>query len=162
MSSELAYVSCKVNGKKHGHHVDPQEMLIDFLRERIGLTGTKLACDVGSCGACTVLVNGIPLASCNTFVWKIQDADVQTIEGLTSNDSLHPVQDAFIENSAFQCGYCTPGMILLAVSLLEISPNATRNDIRNWMSANICRCTGYEMIIEAVEKAAKAISRERR
>jgi len=91
----------------------------------------------------------------------VQGADVQTVEGLASNDILHPVQDAFIENSAFQCGYCTPGMILLAVSLLEKSPNPSREDIRNWMSANICRCTGYEMIIEAVEKAAKVLSRER-
>ena len=161
MSSELVYVSCKVNDKEHGQHVGPQEMLVDFLREHIGLTGTKLACDVGSCGACTVLVNGLPFASCNTFVWQVQGADVQTVEGLASNDILHPVQDAFIENSAFQCGYCTPGMILLAVSLLEKSPNPSREDIRNWMSANICRCTGYEMIIEAVEKAAKVLSRER-
>ena len=161
MSSELVYVSCKVNDKEHGHHVGPQEMLVDFLRERIGLTGTKLACDVGSCGACTVLVNGLPFASCNTFVWQVQGADVQTVEGLASNDILHPVQDAFIENSAFQCGYCTPGMILLAVSFLEKSPNPSREDIRNWMSANVCRCTGYEMIIEAVEKAAKVLSRER-
>lgn len=162
MSSELVYVSCKVNDKEHGYHVGPQEMLVDFLRERIGLTGTKLACDLGSCGACTVLVNGLPFASCNTFVWQIQGANVQTIEGLSSNDILHPVQEAFVENSAFQCGYCTPGMILLAFSLLEKSPNPTRKEIRNWMSANICRCTGYEMIIESIEKAANALSRERR
>lgn len=157
MSSELAFVSCTVNGIAQEIHVRPEEMLIDVLRDRLALTGTKLSCDLGACGACTVLMDGKPVSSCATFAWQADGAEIRTVEGLASADgTLDPVQQAFIDNSAFQCGYCTPGMIMLARSLLDRDPSPGRDAIRTWMGANICRCTGYEVIIEAVEKAAAA------
>lgn len=160
MSGELAFVSCSVNGIAQEFHVRPEEMLIDALRDRLGLTGTKLSCDLGACGACTVLLDGKPVSSCATFAWQADGADLRTVEGLaTADGALDPVQQAFIENSAFQCGYCTPGMIMLARALLDRDPSPDRDKIRTWMGANICRCTGYEMIIEAVEKAA-AVTQE--
>lgn len=160
MSSELVFVSCKVNGVVQEFHVRPEEMLIDALRDRLALTGAKLSCDLGACGACSVLLNGKPVSSCATFAWQVDGAEVRTVEGLAAADgTLDPVQQAFIENSAFQCGYCTPGMIMLARALLDRDPSPDRDAIRTWMGANICRCTGYEMIIEAVEKAA-AVTRE--
>ena len=155
MSGELAFVSCTVNGVAQEFHVRPEEMLIDVLRDRLALTGAKLSCDLGACGACTVLLDGRPVSSCATFAWQAAGTEVRTVEGLAAVDgTLDPVQQAFIENSAFQCGYCTPGMIMLARALLDRDPSPDRDRIRTWMGANICRCTGYEMIIEAVEKAA--------
>lgn len=155
MSSELAFVSCTVNGVAQEFHVRPEEMLIDILRDRMALTGTKLSCDLGACGACTVLLDGKPVSSCATFAWQASGEEIRTVEGLAAPDgTLDPVQQAFIENSAFQCGYCTPGMIMLARALLDHDPSPDRDVIRAWMGANICRCTGYEVIIEAVEKAA--------
>ena len=155
MSGEMAFVSCTVNSVTQEFHVRPEEMLIDVLRDRLALTGTKLSCDLGACGACTVLLDGKPVSSCATFAWQADGMNVRTVEGLAAADgALDPVQQAFIENSAFQCGYCTPGMIMLARALLDRDPSPDRETIRAWMGANICRCTGYEMIIEAVEKAA--------
>lgn len=155
MSSEFVFVSCTVNGAKQEMHVRPEEMLIDVLRDRLLLTGTKLSCDLGACGACSVLMDGKPVSSCGTFAWQADGADIRTVEGLADPDgTLDPVQQAFIDNSAFQCGFCTPGMIVLARGLLDHDPTPNRSAIRAWMGANICRCTGYEMIIEAVEKAA--------
>ena len=156
MSDDLFNVTFRLNGSETSFHVRSEEMLIDVLRERAGLTGTKLSCDLGACGACTVLVDGKPSASCVTFAWQVVDRDIRTIEGLSSGDGdLDPVQAAFIEHSSFQCGYCTPGMIMLARALLDENPNPDRDEVRQWMSANICRCTGYEMIIEAVQDAAE-------
>ncbi|MEC8462858.1 MAG: (2Fe-2S)-binding protein [Pseudomonadota bacterium] len=156
MSDDLFNVTFRLNGSETSFHVRSEEMLIDVLRERAGLTGTKLSCDLGACGACTVLVDGKPSASCVTFAWQVVDRDIRTIEGLSSGDGdLDPVQAAFIEHSSFQCGYCTPGMIMLARALLDENPNPNRDEVRQWMSANICRCTGYEMIIEAVQDAAE-------
>ncbi|CAN0560272.1 unnamed protein product, partial [Laminaria digitata] len=158
MSSELAFMSCTVNGVGREFHVRPEEMLIDVLRDRLALTGAKLSCDLGACGACTVLLDNKPVSSCATFAWQAGGAEIRTIEGLAgADDTLDPVQQAFIENSAFQCGYCTPGMIMLARALLDRDPSPDRDAIRAWMGANICRCTGYEMIIEAVEKAASTL-----
>lgn len=155
MSNELAFVGCTVNGVAQEFHVRPEEMLIDTLRDRLALTGAKLSCDLSACGACTVLLDGKPVSSCATFAWQADGADLRTIEGLAAvNGTLDPVQQAFIDNSAFQCGYCTPGMIMLARALLDRDPSPDRETIRTWMGANICRCTGYEMIIEAVEQAA--------
>ena len=155
MSQDLVYVTFSLNGQETSFHVRSEEMLIDVVRDRAGLTGTKLACDVGACGACTVLLNGRPAASCSTFAWQADGCDVRTVEGLAGGDGgLDPVQAAFIDNSSFQCGYCTPGMIMLASALLDENPSPRRDEIRQWMGANICRCTGYEMIIEAVEDAA--------
>lgn len=160
MTGEFAFVSFTLNGVRRELHVRPEEMLIDVLRDRLGLTGTKLSCDVGACGACTVLVDGRPSASCSTFAWQADGADVRTVEGLAAADgALDPVQRAFVENSAFQCGFCTPGMIMLARALLDRNPDPDRATVKAWMGANICRCTGYEMIVEAVQKAA-ALQRE--
>lgn len=156
MSGEFVFISCTVNGANHEMHVRPEEMLIDILRDRLALTGTKLSCDLGACGACTVLMDGKPVSSCGTFAWQADGAEITTIEGLAgAGGELDPVQRAFVENSAFQCGFCTPGMIMLARALLDRDPSPDRAAIRAWMGANICRCTGYEMIIEAVEKAAE-------
>ena len=156
MSDDLFNLTFRLNGSETSFHVRPEEMLIDVLRERAGLTGTKLSCDLGACGACTVLVDGKPSASCVIFAWQVAGRDIRTIEGLSSGDrDLDPVQAAFIEHSSFQCGYCTPGMIMLARALLDENPNPNRDEVRQWMSANICRCTGYEMIIEAVQDAAE-------
>ena len=156
MSDDLFNVTFWLNGSETSFHVRSEEMLIDVLRERAGLTGTKLSCDIGACGACTVLVDGKPSASCATFAWQVADREIKTVEGLSSGDGdLDPVQAAFIDHSSFQCGYCTPGMIMLARALLDENPNPDRDEVRQWMSANICRCTGYEMIIEAVQDAAE-------
>lgn len=162
MSNELVFVSFRLNGTDVSFHVRPEEMLIDVVRDRAGLTGTKLSCDLSTCGACTVLVDGKPAASCGTFAWQADGHDVRTIEGLAGSDgTLDPVQAAFVENSAFQCGYCTPGMIMLARALLDRNPSPGRDEIRQWMGANICRCTGYEMIIEAVQDAASRAGDEK-
>ena len=158
MSVEFVCINLKLNGAEQSFKVRPDEMLIDVVRERAGLTGTKLACDVGACGACTVLIDGRPAASCSTFAWQAESRDVRTVEGLAEADRrLDPVQAAFITHSSFQCGYCTPGMIMLARALLNHCPDPARDQIRQWMGANICRCTGYEMIIDAVEDAARRV-----
>ena len=154
MSSNLVFVTFRLNGTETSFHVTPEEMLIDVLRDRAGLTGTKLSCDMGACGACTVLVDSKPAASCSTFAWQAADCEVRTVEGLAADGELDPVQAAFVEQSSFQCGYCTPGMIMLARALLDQNPAPGRDEIRQWMGANICRCTGYEMIIDAVQNAA--------
>lgn len=160
MAGEFAFISFTLNGTAEEVHVRPDDMLIDVLRDRSGLTGTKLACDVGACGACTVLADDRPVASCSTFAWQIDGKDVRTVEGLAGTDGTpDPVQRAFIGNAAFQCGFCTPGMIMLARALLDHDPSPDRDTVREWMGANICRCTGYEMILEAVEQAA-SLARE--
>lgn len=157
MSGEFVYVSFTLNGAPREFYVRPEEMLVDLLRDRCALTGTKIGCDVATCGACSVLVDGAPSASCSTFAWQVDGRDVVTIEGIADADGApDAVQTAFTENSAFQCGFCTPGMIVLARALLDRDPAPDRTTIRAWIGANVCRCTGYEMIIEAVELAAAA------
>ena len=150
-------ISLTLNGRVESARVAPETMLAAFVRDHCGLTGTKIGCDQATCGACTVLVDGAPTASCATFAWQADGAAVTTIEGLAANGALDPVQEAFKAKSAFQCGYCTPGMILLAKALLAANPSPDRATIREWLSANVCRCTGYQMIIEAVEDAARRI-----
>ena len=144
-----------INGARHELQVPPALMLVDLLRERLSLTGTKVGCDQGVCGACTVLVDGDPVAACSTFAFQVDGRSVLTIEGLSGPlGALHPIQQAFVAKSALQCGFCTPGMILLTKALLATHPRPDRETIAAWLSANICRCTGYLMIIEAVEEAA--------
>ncbi len=144
-----------VNDEEHFITVGVKDMLIDVLRDRLGLKGAKIGCDRGVCGACTVLVNGDPVAACSSFAWRAGGARIVTIEGLAGEEGeLDPVQQAFHDAGALQCGYCTPGMILLAKSLLARNPDPGRAEITDWMGANICRCTGYKMIIDAVEMAA--------
>jgi carbon-monoxide dehydrogenase small subunit len=155
-------IALTLNGRALSASVSPQTMLADLLREQCGLTGTKIGCDQATCGACTVLVDGAPMAACATFAWQADGAAVTTIEGLAANGALDPLQEAFKAKSAFQCGYCTPGMILSAKALLAQNPSPDRAAIRDWLSANVCRCTGYQMIVEAVEDAARRIGAAKR
>ena len=149
-------IAFTLNGRATTRGVPTNRVLADLIRRDEGLLGTKLACDRAVCGACTVLVDGEPRAACSTFAFEIDGCDVTTIEGLAEEDRLSPIQEAFLRRSAFQCGYCTPGMILLAAALLRRNPDPDEAEIRRWMGANICRCTGYGMIVEAVRDAARA------
>jgi carbon-monoxide dehydrogenase small subunit len=147
----------RLNGLEFSADIAPAELLIDFLRDRLGLTGTKRSCDIEICGACTVLLDGKAVSSCSVFAFDIDGRELVTIEGLAGAEGLHPLQQAFIDCGGFQCGFCTPGMILLAKSLLDENSDPTAEEIRDYMDANICRCTGYQMIIESIQQAAKTI-----
>ena len=147
-------ISFLLNGEQVEVYTDPGELLVDVLREKLQLTGTKIGCKAGDCGACTVLLNGTAVNSCLIPVGKVQGASVVTIEGLADGEQLHPVQQAFIDHGAVQCGMCTPGMILSAKALLDNNPSPTQEEIREGLSGNICRCTGYVKIEEAVAGAA--------
>jgi carbon-monoxide dehydrogenase small subunit len=152
---QLVAVRFRLNGKEHEIEVEPRELLIDVLRRRFGLTGTKRSCDVQVCGACTVLVDGRPVSSCTYLAVEARGRDVLTIEGLAVDGRLHPLQEAFIEHGGFQCGFCTPGMILAAKALLDRHPDPDREEIVHFMEGNICRCTGYKSILESIEAAAR-------
>jgi len=143
-----------VNGQQHEHDVEPRLLLVQYLREVVGLTGTKIGCDTSSCGACTVLVDGESVKSCTMLAVQADGSDVTTIEGLAKGDELHPVQAAFHEKHALQCGFCTAGMVMATVSLLEEIPNPTERDVRIGLEGNLCRCTGYHNIVQAVLAAA--------
>lgn len=158
MSDDTIKLSLTLNGVPRDLHVAPNRILADVIREDFALTGTKIACDQATCGACTALVDGVPMATCATFAWQVEGKDVLTIEGLAQGGVLDPVQEAFKARSAFQCGYCTPGMILLTKALLQRHPRPDRATIRDHLAANICRCTGYQMIIDAVEDAAQRLA----
>jgi carbon-monoxide dehydrogenase small subunit len=147
-------ISLRVNGQEHTLEVPSQRLLIDCLRYDLGLTGTKEGCSVGVCGACTVLMDGQIISSCLTLAVRANGTHVTTIEGLAQNKQLHPVQQAFIDNGGFQCGICTPGMIMAAKALLDAQPNPSEDDIKEWMMGNLCRCTGYYKIIESIRAAA--------
>ena len=153
-------VTLTVNGTKKAITTDPERPLLDVLREELHLTGPKYGCGEGRCGACTVLMNGKRVLSCVTPVVQADKKAITTIEGLTKGDSLHPVQQAFLEEEAMQCGYCTPGMILTAVALLEKNPKPTDEEIAATMNVNLCRCNGYPKILNAVRRAAITIRRE--
>ena len=146
-------MSVTVNGKVYSLEVPARRMLVDMLRYDVGLTGTKEACGIGVCGACTVLIDGRMVASCITMALQASGADVTTIEGVARDERLHPLQQSFIENGGFQCGICTPGQILAAKSLLDINPSPSEDEIKEWMAGNLCRCTGYYQIIESITKA---------
>jgi carbon-monoxide dehydrogenase small subunit len=152
----LRRVAITVNGARHELELEPRELLVYVLRERLGLTGTNVGCDTSSCGACTVLVNGESVKSCTLLGVQADGTEITTIEGLASNGELHPVQQAFHENHALQCGYCTPGMVLATVSLLAESPHPSEEEIRSALDGNLCRCTGYHNIVKAVQAAAGA------
>lgn len=155
MSDTPIAIRFTLNGAERTASVKPNLNLADLLREQFGLGGVKIGCDQGICGACTVLADGVPTAACATFAWQAEGRVIDTVEGLAKSGAFDPVQEAFKANSAFQCGYCTPGMILLAKALLDRNPAPDRSAIVEWMQANICRCTGYQMIVEAVEDAAR-------
>ncbi|HEY3239014.1 MAG TPA: (2Fe-2S)-binding protein [Acidimicrobiia bacterium] len=149
-------VSMTVNGQTGENEVEPRLLLVFYLREVLGLTGTKIGCDTTSCGACTVLIDGESVKSCTMFAVQADGAQITTIEGLATNGTLHPMQQAFHENHGLQCGYCTAGMVMAAVSLLEEQPNPSETDVRQGLEGNLCRCTGYHNIVKAVLAAAGA------
>jgi aerobic carbon-monoxide dehydrogenase small subunit len=147
-------ITVTVNGAEHALEVEPRLLLVHFLREKLGLTGTHIGCDTTNCGACTVLVDGIPIKSCTHFTVQVNGKAVQTVEGLTQGGHLHPIQEGFREEHGLQCGFCTPGMMLVSSALLEENPSPTEEEIRWAISGNICRCTGYQNIVKAVQWAA--------
>jgi len=147
-------VSITVNGVEQVLALDPRELLVYVLRERIGLTGTNVGCDTSSCGACTVLLDGESVKSCTLLGVQADGHEITTIEGLATNGTMHPVQQAFHDQHGLQCGYCTPGFVLAAISLLNETPNPSEDEIRNALEGNLCRCTGYHNIVRAVQAAA--------
>jgi aerobic-type carbon monoxide dehydrogenase small subunit (CoxS/CutS family) len=149
-----------VNGEPHTVAAEPHHTLLEVLREELGLTGTKHGCELGECGACTVLVDGVPVLSCLTLPLQLGEAEILTVEGMANGPELHPLQTAFAEEGAAQCGYCTPGMLLAAKALLDTNGRPTREEIAQAISGNLCRCTGYTAIYEAVEKAASKGGRD--
>jgi aerobic-type carbon monoxide dehydrogenase small subunit (CoxS/CutS family) len=155
-------ISYTLNGRLQEVDVEPHELLLDVVRDRLGMTGAKRSCDDQVCGACSLLVDGRPVSACTTLAFEVRDLSVMTIEGLADPDvKLHPLQEAFIEHGGFQCGFCTPGMILAAKALLDENPSPTEAELKHFMHGNICRCTGYKKIIESIMAAAKLMSEKR-
>lgn len=154
MSDNKTDVTLTVNGKDYAIRVEPRRTLADALRDQCGLTGTNSGCEHGVCGTCTVIVDGDPVRSCLMFAVQAQDKKIRTIEGLADGDKLHPLQRAFIAHHGLQCGFCTPGFLMLAASTLEREPNISDEDLVEVLSSNLCRCTGYQNIIKAVRAAA--------
>ena len=148
-------ISINVNGVDHTSEVEPRLLLVHYLRDVLTLTGTHVGCETSICGACTVLVDGQAVKSCTMFAVQADGANVTTIEGLAANGNLHPMQEGFWEKHGLQCGFCTPGMIMTATQIIDRNPNPTRDEIRHGLDGNLCRCTGYQHIVEAVEYAAK-------
>ena len=147
-------LSFTLNGSEVDVIVTPTETLLDVLREKLGVTGPKRGCDDGDCGTCTVIIDGEPVRSCLTIALTVQGKSVLTVEGLSVDGDMHPLQKAFHEHGAFQCGFCTPGMLMSAKALLDSNPNPSRDEIRIYMSGNLCRCGGYEEIVEAIQAVA--------
>ena len=148
-------ISISVNGVSHKHEVEPRLLLVHYLRDVLGLTGTHIGCETSLCGACTILIDGQAIKSCTMLAVQADGANLTTIEGLMTNGELHPVQEGFWERHGLQCGYCTPGMIMAATQILDRNDNPSREEIRHGLEGNLCRCTGYQHIVEAVEYAAK-------
>jgi len=156
--SRMPVLKMFLNGKEVTVEVDPCETLAEVLRNRLGLIGTKIGCEEGECGACTVIVNGKTVTSCIYPAMKAQGARVETIEGLSEGDRLHPIQEAFVEHFAAQCGYCTPGFVMSAKALLDANPHPSEEEIKEAISGNLCRCTGYYQIVEAIKAAAEKVA----
>lgn len=152
-------LTCTVNGEQHSVLVDPRDTLLELLRDRIGLTGTKEGCGNGNCGTCTVLMDGAPVNACLVLAMEAAEQEVLTIEGLASRGELHPLQSALVEAGGTQCGFCTPGIILSAKALLDANPTPSEQDIRQAIAGNLCRCTGYNKIIDAIAAVAAAARR---
>lgn len=151
-------VTVTVNGEERTSEVEPRTLLVHFIRENLGLTGTHVGCDTSQCGACVVTVDGVTAKSCTMFAVQADGASIQTIEGLVTNGEYHPVQAAFWEKHGLQCGFCTPGMIMSSIALLERIPNPTEDEIRHELEGNFCRCTGYQNIVKSVEYAAQQMN----
>ena len=146
-----------VNGEEHASEVEPRTLLVSYLREHLDLTGTHIGCDTGQCGACTVMLNGQPVKSCMVLAAQADGAEVKTVEGLAVDGKYHPIQQAFWEKHGLQCGFCTPGMMMAAVGLIERNPNPSDDEIREQLEGNLCRCTGYQNIVAAVRSAAEVM-----
>ena len=151
-------ISITVNGTQHTSDVEPRQLLVEYIRDTLNLTGTHVGCDTSGCGACTVILNGSAVKSCTIFAVQADGGEVTTVEGLASNGDLHPIQEGFWEMHGLQCGFCTPGMIMSSVDLLAKNPNPSEEEIRNGLSGNFCRCTGYHNIVKAVQYAADKMS----
>jgi carbon-monoxide dehydrogenase small subunit len=148
-------ITVTINGEKHQHDVEPRLLLVHYLREVLALTGTHIGCDTSQCGACTVFFNGAAVKSCTMFAVQADGGDVLTVEGLATNGELHPIQEGFWEEHGLQCGFCTPGMIMSSYQLLKDNPNPSEEQIRHAIDGNLCRCTGYQHIVNAVASAAR-------
>ena len=157
---DVVTVRLRVNGVQYERVVEPRLLLSDFLRESLGLTGTHVGCEHGICGCCTVMVDGLTVRSCLMFAVQSDGAEVKTIEGLAEEGKLHPLQDAFGEHHALQCGFCTPGMLFTALEVLRENPRPTDGEIREGIAGTICRCTGYHHIVEAIKAAAQSMAQE--
>jgi glyceraldehyde oxidoreductase small chain (EC 1.2.-.-) len=155
----LVEITVKVNGRVVKRAVEPRKLLVNFIRDDLGLTGTHWGCDTGNCGACTVILNGRSVKSCNVLAVQADGAELLTIEGLASDGKLHPIQEAFWENHALQCGFCTPGFIMQTFWLLKQNPNPSPEEVRKMLAGNLCRCTGYQNIVKAVLDAAAKMRR---
>ena len=151
-----------VNGRACTFDISPNQTLLDFLRDTLGLTGTKRGCEIGECGACTVLLDGVAVNSCLVLAPQVEGRQITTVEGLASGEILSPVQDAFLDHEAVHCGFCTPGMLMSATDLLNHNPSPTEQDIRIAISGNLCRCTGYVQIVEAIDEAARNMRESQR
>jgi carbon-monoxide dehydrogenase small subunit len=154
----VTHVSVTVNGEAREAEVEPRTLLVYFLRETLGLTGTNVGCDTTSCGSCTVLVDGMSVKSCNLLAAQADGREVTTIEGMATDGQMHPLQEAFHRNHGLQCGYCTPGMIMAADSFLRENPNPTEEQVREALEGNLCRCTGYQNIVKSILDAAQQMS----
>lgn len=161
MNTQLTFkLTTTINGRPVDAEIETRTLLIDFLREHLGLTGTKRSCDMQVCGSCTVLVDGKPVSSCTTLAYEVNDREVLTIEGMAQNGELHPIQQAFLDEYGLQCGYCTPGMVLATAALLNENPRPDEAEIKSFLSGNLCRCTGYFPILNAVRRASEHLSQE--
>lgn len=153
-------INLTVNGMRTSHEVEPRLLLVHYLRDVLGLTGTHVGCDTSQCGACTVMLNGMAVKSCTILAVQADGGEVLSIEGLGQVDHLHPLQEGFWEEHGLQCGFCTPGILLTAEALLKEIPNPSEEEIREWISGNLCRCTGYQNIVTAIQEAAKTLNRK--
>jgi carbon-monoxide dehydrogenase small subunit len=157
---KLVEIVLNVNKINYNVAVEPQRTLVEVLRDTLGLTGTKKSCNEGECGACTVLMDGKPAASCLVLALDAQGKEITTIEGLSEGEKLHPLQEAFVKHAAIQCGFCTPGMVLSAKALLDENPNPTATEVRKGISGNLCRCTGYQQIVDAILAASQSMAKK--
>jgi len=159
LSKELD-ITVKVNGQQYRRKINSRMLLVDFIRDELELTGTHIGCDTGHCGACTIMLNGVTVKSCMLLAAQANNADIRTIEGVAVNGKLHPVQEAFLEQHGLQCGYCTPGMIMSSLFLLQRNPTPTDEEVKKGIDGNLCRCTGYLNIVKAVKSAAAKMSQQ--
>lgn len=159
--SDMVQVICKINGKEYKGVAEPRMLLVHFIRDELNLTGTHIGCDTGHCGACTIFMNGKTVKSCMVLAIQANGAEITTVEGLADGDKLHPIQEAFWENHGLQCGYCTPGMLMSGLFLLQRNPDPTDDEIRRGIEGNLCRCTGYVNIVKSIKAAAKKMHPEK-